>query len=68
MDIYVGCELYSAGPDAEGFDYVAEAFFVGAELEDITTVGRSMISEKSDGMMQSIGYCLTRGWCRVLRV
>lgn len=36
MDIYVGCELYSAGPDAEGFDYVAEAFFVGAELEDGT--------------------------------
>ena len=34
MDIYVGSELYSAGPDAEGQDYVAEAFFVVAELED----------------------------------
>ena len=34
MDIYVGCELYSAGPDAEGQDYVAEAFFVVAEVED----------------------------------
>ena len=34
MDIYVGCDLYSAGPDAEGFDYVAEAFYVVAELED----------------------------------
>jgi len=37
MDIYVGCELYSAGPDAEGQDYVAEAFFVVAELEDGTS-------------------------------
>ena len=27
MEIYVGCELYSAGLDAEGQDYVAEAFF-----------------------------------------
>ena len=34
MDIYVGYELYSAGPDADGQDYVAEAFFVVAELED----------------------------------
>src|SRR6056300_595566 len=34
MDIYVGYELYSAGPDAEGQDYVAEPFFVVAELED----------------------------------
>lgn len=34
MEIYVGCDLYSAGPDAEGFDYVAEAFYVVAELED----------------------------------
>lgn len=34
MDIYVGYELYSAGIDAEGQDYVAEAFFVVAELED----------------------------------
>ena len=37
MDIYVGYELYSAGPDAEGQDYVAEAFFVVAELEDGTS-------------------------------
>jgi hypothetical protein len=37
MDIYVGYELYSAGPDADGQDYVAEAFFVVAELEDGTS-------------------------------
>ncbi len=34
MEVYVGYELYSAGPDADGQDYVAEAFFVVAELED----------------------------------
>ena len=34
MDIYVDYELYSAGPDADGQDYAAEAFFVVAELED----------------------------------
>ena len=52
MDIYVGCELYSAGPDAEGQDYVAEAFFVVAELEDGTSYRKGFFAgaeQRHDG-------------------
>ena len=47
MDIYVGYELYSAGPDAEGQDYVAEAFFVVAELEDGARYRKGFLQELS---------------------
>jgi hypothetical protein len=46
---YVGCELYSAGLDAEGQDYVAEAFFVGAELEDGTRFRKGFFAGAEKG-------------------
>jgi hypothetical protein len=53
MDIYVGYELYSAGPDADS-GLCCRAFFVVAELEDGARYRKGFLQELSSVMTKTV--------------